>query len=104
MQLGISGLSFDVLGYQLYADYKVNADELIDRVQAKDIVMEQMSKLRNQQLSLMVGGANVYTLPYADFVVELPQCSRNYEIIDQGIPFIRWYYGDTFPMQVSREI
>ncbi len=87
LQLGISGLSFDVLGYQLYADYKVNADELIDRVQAKDIVMEQMSKLRNQQLSLMVGGANVYTLPYADFVVELPQCSRNYEIIDQGIPF-----------------
>lgn len=84
---GISALSFDAVGRDLYADYKLKENELVDREQAKAVVMDELSKLKAQNMSLMVSGANAYTLPYADFVVEMPLYSRNFEILDQGVPF-----------------
>lgn len=83
----IPALSFDALGRDLYADYQLNVEKLVDREQAKEIVMEELRKLKEQNVSLMLSGANAYTLPYADFVVEMPLYSRNFEIIDQGVPF-----------------
>ena len=83
----IPALSFDALGRDLYADYKLNESELVDREQAKAIVINQLQELKEQGLSLMLGGANAYTLPYADYVVEIPLYSRNLEILDQGVPF-----------------
>lgn len=87
VKLGVNSLSFDNLGSMLYADYRVDISKLVDRVQAKNIVTDELSKLKNQEVSIMVSGANAYTLPYADFIVKNPHYSRNYEILDRGIPF-----------------
>lgn len=85
----IPAVSFDALGRDLYADYRLNVDELVDREQAKDIVVGELRKLKEQNLSLMIAGGNAYTLPYADFVVRMPLYSRNYEMLDQGVPFFQ---------------
>lgn len=86
-EFGVSGLSLDSLGQLLYADYRTDPDELVDREQAKSVVIGELSKFGDRQLSLMIAGANAYAIPYADFVVEAPQYSRGYEILDQGVPF-----------------
>jgi hypothetical protein len=86
-EYGIPALSFDALGRDLYADYKLKESELIDREQAKEKVVDELRKLKQNNMSLMLSGANAYTLPYADFVVEMPLYSRNFEILDQGVPF-----------------
>lgn len=85
--LGISGLSFDVLGEQLYADYRVKEQELVDRDQARDIFVNELTKIKEQGYKLMFSGTNAYTLPFADFVVDAPSYTRNFEIIDGGVPF-----------------
>lgn len=81
------GLSLDSLGRQLYADYRVNPDNLINRQQSKEIVVDQLTKIKEHRLSLMSVGTNVYMLPFTDFIVGAPSYSRNYEIIDYSIPF-----------------
>lgn len=85
-KFGATGLSFDKLGNDLYADYQLKVNELVDREQAKNIVVDELNKL-NQDLLLMVSGGNAYTFPHVDFIVDAPSYSRNFPILDQGVPF-----------------
>lgn len=83
----LDGLYLTDWGTTLSSDF--NLKGLVDREQAKDIVVGQFEKLSNQaDLQLMVSGGNAYTLPYVQTVVDLPLQSSRFLIVDQDIPLM----------------
>lgn len=85
---GIGGLSLRDLGRDLSSDYRDDPERLIDRAQAQEIVTGQLARMADElSLGLMISGANSYALPFAKYVVDVPNDSSNYDIIDESVPF-----------------
>lgn len=85
-KLGITGLSPVHLGSEVYSDFQQKQDRMLDRQQSVTIVEEQARAIADS-MSLMVGAANDYMLPYVNHVIAAPAGSSRYEIFDEEIPF-----------------
>ena len=100
-RLGLGGLALGDLGSTLVSDYRLDPNELVDRQQALRIAVDQMKRLKEMDLELIVTGANAYALPYTTYVVDAPGYSRGTEVLDRGIPFyqmvISGYVGHAPP-------
>ncbi|MEJ6951070.1 DUF5696 domain-containing protein [Natronospora cellulosivora (SeqCode)] len=81
----IGGIALTYMGHQINTTYRSNAE--VDRPAAKNIVEEQLDKLRNYQQNIMVERANAYTLPYVNNITNFPMTSSTTNIIDREIPF-----------------
>ena len=89
-ELELSALSLKYAGEFLYSDFRRNPERLIDRGNARDIVIEEIDQLRgNYDLDLVVDGGNLYTLPYVNNVFNMPLFTTGYNMIDRGIPFMQ---------------
>lgn len=86
-RLGIGGLALGDLGRRLVSDFRLDLNKLVDRQQALEIVVQQMQRMKELGLNLVIDGANAYALPYASYVVNAPWYSRGAPIIDEAIPF-----------------
>lgn len=81
----ITGISLRDLGDYLASDKK--RTESIDREQAKNIIIDQFKTLENTKKQLMVRGGNVYSLQFADDIIDMPLQCNDYFIVDQEVPF-----------------
>ena len=84
--LGISGLALGDLGTQINSDHNVNST--VSRADSLVINQDAMKRLNKEYgLELMINRANVYAVPYASHVVNIPLTANNYNIVGRSIPF-----------------
>ncbi|AEE95676.1 DUF5696 domain-containing protein [Mahella australiensis] len=83
--LNVNGLSLATMGSDLNSNFRENG--LVDREQAKALMVEQMEKLTQKGISLMASGVNDYALPYVAHILNMPMDSSGYNITDESVPF-----------------
>jgi len=77
-------MNLSTLGYALSGDY--NEDDLVDRQQAKALIMEMLAGIP-QEMTLSAEGGNAYMLGALDLVHSVPtKASREY-VFDASVPF-----------------
>lgn len=83
----IAGLALDDLGKILASDYNKRREH-IPRADAQRIIENQLAKLQNQyQLELLIDSPNIYAIPYATHVVNVPLTSNQTVIFRESVPF-----------------
>ncbi|MGQ8874422.1 DUF5696 domain-containing protein [Paenibacillus sp. TSA_86.1] len=89
-EMGLSGLSLRDLGDQLNSDF--NRAKVINREQAKEVMMQQLEQVRSSEALLLVEGGNSYASPYARHIVDAPVSNSGFNITDEGVPFFQLVY------------
>ena len=79
------GIAFNDIGMILSADY--NKKNIVSREQVKNMQMEKLEELSSNGYNLMVRSGNMYSVPYADFIIDVNLGTKGYNIIDEEIPF-----------------
>ncbi len=80
----ISNIAFGSLANSIYGDYGKKA---VSREIAKGYVEEIYSDAASQIGNVLAENAFAYTLPYVDYITNIPVCSSKYDIFDYDIPF-----------------
>lgn len=80
-----TGVSLRDLGDVLASDYR--SSRLVYRDTAKNIVVEQVDKIRNLYPNLMLTGGNSYVWKYASHLIDVPTSSSRFNITDESVPF-----------------
>ncbi|MDR1687004.1 MAG: DUF5696 domain-containing protein [Clostridiales bacterium] len=83
----LTGITLRDLGDTLHSDKK--RTEVINREQAKNIVLAQFDKLAQTGKNIMVSGGNKYSLKYADSLINVPLTHNTYFITDEEVPFFQ---------------
>lgn len=87
-QYGLSTLSLGDMGNMVNSDFRLNEDLLIDRQQARVIILDQVQKMaRDAKLAIMADGVNAFVLPWVGHIVNMPMESSNLKIEDAEVPF-----------------
>jgi hypothetical protein len=81
----VSGLSLRDLGDDLHSDRK--RTELINREQAREIVLDSLGRIDNAVNSMMISGGNVYSFGFATDFINVPLSHNTVYIVDEEIPF-----------------
>lgn len=84
-KIGLGSVSLRDLGDVLASDKKRRRP--VDREFAKNICISQLGRINEIAEDLMISGGNVYSLAYADELVDVPVSSNNFYITDEEIPF-----------------
>lgn len=84
-KVDLSGISFRDLGDMLQTDKRKS--RIINRKEAKEIVLGQFDKLDEVMDHMMVAGGNAYAWSYADDILDAPTSHNPFYIIDEEIPF-----------------
>ncbi|MNP23996.1 hypothetical protein D3C76_1167290 [compost metagenome] len=79
------GLSLRDLGDLLNSDFR--QDRVVYRDTAKNIVVEQLTKLKEQYPDMMLSGGNAYAWGYGDQLINIPTTSSGFNITDEVVPF-----------------
>ena len=83
-KFGLKGISYKDNGSQLAADY--NDRNLITRGVSKQMQIDKMKSINEQDLGIIVNYGNDYALDYVDFVTNMPLHGNSYAIIDYSVP------------------
>lgn len=86
-RFGLDSLSISAFGRQLGSDF--NKQHLIDRQQSLEIITEILADLQNKGLELMIGGGNMYAIPYSRYIISAPAKASSFSIIDRSVPFFQ---------------
>jgi hypothetical protein len=89
-KLGLNGVSLRDMGSQLNSDF--NRSEVIDREEAKGIVVKQLEQVSGTVSEILVEGGNAYTAPYTQHIVNAPITSSGFNITDESVPFFQLVY------------
>lgn len=81
----IGSVSLNDLGSKLYQDY--SSKEPVTREDSLEIILAQIGNVREKTEGLMIDSANVYAVPYADIIVNVPLSDSRYFIEDRAVPF-----------------
>jgi len=84
-RLDTSGVSLRDMGDLLSSDKR--RTNVIDRQEAKQIVVGQLERMDAAIDSLMFQGGNAYVWAYADDLINIPGSHNPYYIVDEEIPF-----------------
>jgi hypothetical protein len=82
---GVTGTSLRDLGDVLASDRR--RTNLVNREQAKEIVLHSFDLLNKTGKPLMVSGGNLYSLAYASDLINAPIAHSALNIVDEEIPF-----------------
>ena len=85
--LNISGIGLRDAGFNVNSDFRENA--LIDRQQASEILSNEVKRLKDAGLNILLSGGNANVLPFADALIDIPMHSNQYDIVDHCIPFFQ---------------
>jgi hypothetical protein len=80
-----TGVGLRDLGDSLHSDKRRTG--LIDREQAKNIVLAQFDTLKGTGKDIMVSGGNLYALKYADDLINVPLSHNAFFLMDEEVPF-----------------
>lgn len=81
----VTGISLRDLGNSLQSDKK--RTNVINREDAKHIVVDQFEKLDKVGKDIMVDGGNYYALKYTDEIINMPISQNTFYLVDEEIPF-----------------
>lgn len=81
------GVAFRDIGNLLSADY--NPKRLVTREQVLQMNVETLKEARNAGQHIMIKQGNMYALPYADLITDIPLSGTKYAIIDEAVPFLQ---------------
>jgi hypothetical protein len=81
----LTGTSLRDLGDVLASDRRRTS--LINREEAKEVVLHNFERLAAQGKPLMVSGGNLYSLAYASDLIGVPLSHNAMNIVDEEIPF-----------------
>ena len=84
---GLTGATLPYMGSELSGDF--TEGRYVSRNAALETAGETMAALREAGLELMTGGANVYVLPYADYVCGLPMQANAHPLVTDTVPFVQ---------------
>ena len=84
-KFGLSGISVGSLGDELNSDH--NKDYPLTRVDAEEIISEQLAGLKESDGSVMVDSGNAYVLGSADHILGLPLDSSKNVYASAAVPF-----------------
>lgn len=84
--LDLRGVSLRYMGEQLNSDFRPDPEDLIDRQQAKAIVLDTVAKM-DDEWDLMVTGGFAYLLPHTRHILNVPLESSGFSILDEDVPF-----------------
>ncbi|MFW6287950.1 MAG: DUF5696 domain-containing protein, partial [bacterium] len=82
----VPAISLRYMGEMLNSDYRIGKNTLVDREEAKNIIVDQLAELQ-EELDILINGGNAYTLASADYLLNMPVYSDSNVIIDEAIPF-----------------
>lgn len=83
----LSGISLRSMGQGLNADF--NEEHFVDHQSTIKATVEQLTKLKEQNISFITSGANAYMLNLADMFLDVPLTSNEYDSTDFSIPFLQ---------------
>ncbi|MDR2559054.1 MAG: DUF5696 domain-containing protein [Oscillospiraceae bacterium] len=81
----VTGISLRDLGDDLHSDRK--RTEMINREEARDIVVSSFGRLAGAVDSLMVSGGNAYSFAFGSDFINVPISHNAIYIVDEEIPF-----------------
>lgn len=84
-KFGLSGISVGSLGDELNSDH--NKDYPLTRVDAEEIISEQLAGLKESDGSVMIDSGNAYVLGSADHILGLPLDSSKNVYASAAVPF-----------------
>ena len=84
-KVDISGISLRDLGNTVASDKR--RSNIINRQEAKQVIMEQLNILANSKDNIMVKGGNAYSWAYATDIEDVPANHNRFFIVDEEIPF-----------------
>ncbi len=84
-KITISGITLRDLGDTLASDKK--RTNIINRQQAKQIVLGQLAELDEAQGNLMISGGNAYSFAYAADLINVPASDNPFYLVDEEVPF-----------------
>lgn len=84
-KVDISGISLRDLGDTLSSDKR--RTNVIDRQEAKQIVLGQFAALDEAIDNLMVSGGNSYTFAYSEDLTNVPSGANPFYLVDEEVPF-----------------
>jgi hypothetical protein len=85
-KLGVKNIAFTDIGKTLSADYDDKKE--VSREAVKNLQTEKLSQLYEDGYGMMLNNANMYAIPYADFIVDVNLSSKRYNLVDEEIPFM----------------
>ncbi len=83
---GAGGVSLGSLGTSLNSSQ--DEDEPVNREEAKEQILDLMANFDSEGKNIMVSGGNMYTLQYADVILEAPLDSNARVVATHEIPFV----------------
>lgn len=87
-KLGVTGVNVQDLGNTLVGTYKRR--EHVSPIHAVPYVESALELLNDQKL--MLDCPNLYALPYADVLTNVPEQGNGYKLLDADIPFLQMVY------------
>ena len=105
-KFNLSAIALEDLGAQLSSDF--NNKQPINREESKSYSKELLQKLCGSDIKTAVSNPNLYALPYASAVLDMPIGNSGFRISDQSIPFYQMVvrgYVDCFtkPLNYSAD-
>lgn len=91
--LGVKGVNVQDLGNTLMGTYKRR--EHVSPIHAVPHVQSALEALKGQKL--MLDSPNLYALPYADVLTNVPEQGNGYKLLDADIPFLQMVYDGCIP-------
>ncbi len=105
----VDGIGLRDLASELHSDKKLT--NIINREQAKQVVIGSLGKLEKTGKELLMNGAFDYTWAYATDIVDAPLKANGYYVVDQQIPFYEMlihgcisYAGDQINMSNTTDL
>lgn len=86
-KLGLKNLSLDSVVNSLYSDFR--AKVYYDINYQADKIAENMEKLKDSGVSILMNRPNAYAMVYADYLSDIPSFSSRFLITDYAVPFIQ---------------
>jgi hypothetical protein len=84
-KVDISGVSLRDMGDMLSSDKRRTG--VIDRQQAKQVVLSQLELMDKQLEHIMINGGNAYSWKYVQDLINVPTSDNPYYLVDQEVPF-----------------
>jgi len=84
-KLGLRNVAFRSMGSKLSGDY--NEKRLVSREKAMRMRQEKLADLENEGKGVLLNTGFAYSVPWADFIIDMPIDDQSFGITDASVPF-----------------
>ncbi len=82
---GVGAISVSTLGQYLNSDF--NPDNPLTREDAKVLINRLLAKVETENEQVMLSGGNIFTVKYADYILDIPLEDSRFKYASASIPF-----------------